>query len=692
MKAAQKKSTDILRRGAYAAACAAAGYFLGVRLAAFLVNVWQISLSAWLPAAMMLAAAAGGALTADLIAAFLRRWCFFPSVPAGITAVLSIGFTWIFSDFLYTRAADGALTGGVRMALCTVGGGLLLAVYILCAAAAIRDRIRALLSSGFRFTRYDAVFLVISAALLNAAVIVYAKNCSTIYFWDNAGYWTVSHQLAEVWRWEGLGALLRMVFDSVLTQDYNYLIILPAILAARLFGTSRMVFLLAIANAWLLPVFVIVWAFARARCRHAYLAAASVMLVLPMLLYNVLLGFIDVGGVVMTAAAMLLVFTDRDKAYDFGRYFLVGILLAAALLLRRWYAFYALAFVIVQAVTGLAAKRSLIPTLGTLSAFAFTLLFFFQTLVSGKLLADYGSMYAAYAIGVDKDFLLFFRYYGVIGAVILAAAVIYNLIRGADRAANALALSQTALCFLLFVRVQTHGQQHLLLYTANFIFPLILALSELEKIEPKRRLSGIAAVTASLLFTLSPFLPRVQPASKEEMTSASLLPSFSWTPPTRADAMEIVDLVRRLDRYGEIGCRVGVLASSFILNDEILRNAEASLSLPRESWVPRSYFVWLPAVDQRDGWSDALLSCDVIVAADPVQLHLGMENQACVWIPAGALHAGEGFGAAFTRTEETWTLNDGVTVRIYEKARQILPEEWAALEAQFYALHPITED
>ena len=73
MKAAQKKITDILRRGAYAAACAAAGYFLGVRLAAFLASVWQISLSAWLPAAMMLAAAAGGALTADFIAAFLRR-------------------------------------------------------------------------------------------------------------------------------------------------------------------------------------------------------------------------------------------------------------------------------------------------------------------------------------------------------------------------------------------------------------------------------------------------------------------------------------------------------------------------------------------------------------------------------------------------------------------------------------------
>ena len=692
MEAAKKKITGILRRGAYAAACACAGYFLGVRLAAFLVNVWQISLSAWLPAVFLLAAAVCGALAAEPIAAFLRRWCFFPSIPAGITVVLSIAFTGIFSDFLYTRAAEGALTGGARMALCTVGGGLLLAVYILCAVTAVRDRIRALFSCGLRFTRFDALFLLASLALLNAAVIVYAKNSSTIYFWDNAGYWTVSHQLAEVWRWEGLGAMLRMVFDSVLTQDYNYLIILPAILAARLFGTSRMVFLLSIANAWLLPVFVIVWAFARARCRHAYLAASAVMLMLPMLLYNVLLGFIDVGGVVMTALALLLVFTDHDETYDFGRYFLVGILLAAALLLRRWFAFYALAFVIVQAVVSLAAKRSLIPTLGTLSAFAFTLLFFFQTLVSGKLLADYGSMYVAYAIGVDKDFLLFFRYFGVIGAVLLLAAVIFNIIRGADRAANILTLSQTVLCFILFVRVQTHGQQHLLLYAASFIFPLITALAELEKIEPKRRLSGITAAFAALVFMLSPFLPRVQPASKEAMTAASLLPSFSWNPPTREDAMEIVDLVRRLDRYGEIGCRVGVLASSFILNDEILRNAEASLSLPRVSWVPRSYFVWLPAVDQRDGWSDALLSCDVIVTADPVQLHLGEENQACVWIPAEALLAGEGFGAAFTRTEGTWTLNDGVTVRVYEKARQILPEEWDALTAQFYALHPKTEE
>ena len=94
--------------------------------------------------------------------------------------------------------------------------------------------------------------------------------------------------------------------------------------------------------------------------------------------------------------------------------------------------------------------------------------------------------------------------------------------------------------------------------------------------------------------------------------------------------MTVVGLLRYLDSLGAKGLHVGLLASSFTLNQDMLLNSEASLSLPRVSDTPRSYLFYLPDVDQRDGWSDALFKCDILAVADPPQTHLGEENQAVV--------------------------------------------------------------
>ena len=189
--------------------------------------------------------------------------------------------------------------------------------------------------------------------------------------------------------------------------------------------------------------------------------------------------------------------------------------------------------------------------------FAFTLLFFFQRLVSTKLLADYSSLYVAYKIGLDKDILLLFRYFGIIPLILFSAAGICLLFSKSQRCDAAFLMIWSVLCFCLFVRVQTHGQQHLLMYAPAFMC-----------------------------------------------------------------------MIRYLDSLGAKGLHVGLLASSFTLNQDMLLNSEASLSLPRVSDTPRSHLVYLPDMDQRDGWSDALFKCDILAVADPPQTHLGEENQA----------------------------------------------------------------
>lgn len=457
------------------------GIFLSVKCKAFLIQAWGFGLPVWallLFTALLAAAAFVFAPSAKQV----RDYIGLPLYADALILVCCTGIVFLWRDYLTSRALEGSdvTMSGITETLYLFGGGLLLAIFILLNLPALR-RIFASIKSVLRsVTRGDICFIATILAAVNLLVFIYAKNSSTIYYWDNAGYWSVSRELAELWKNEGTKRLLEVVFDSVLTLDYNYLIILAALL-------------------------------------------------------------IRLG-------------TDNDGRAD--RMLPAGVLLAAAVLMRRWYAFCALAFVL-SLVTDCVKRKNVYPLISTVGGFAFTLLFFFQRLVSTKLLADYSSLYVAYKIGLDKDILLLFRYFGIIPLILFFAAGICLLFSKSQRCDAAFLMIWSVLCFCLFVRVQTHGQQHLLMYAPAFMC-----------------------------------------------------------------------MIRYLDSLGAKGLHVGLLASSFTLNQDMLLNSEASLSLPRVSDTPRSYLVYLPDVDQRDGWNDALFKCDILAVADPPQTHLGEENQA----------------------------------------------------------------
>lgn len=511
------------------------GIFLSVKCKAFLIQAWGFGLPVWallLFTALLAAAAFVFAPSAKQV----RDYIGLPLYADALILACCTGIVFLWRDYLTSRALEGSdvTMSGITETLYLFGGGLLLAIFILLNLPALR-RIFASIKSVLRsVTRGDICFIATILAAVNLLVFIYAKNSSTIYYWDNAGYWSVSRELAELWKNEGTKRLLEVVFDSVLTLDYNYLIILPAIVFARIFGPSRYIFLSSIANFGYLPVCVLIWYMAKRYTKH----------------------------------------------------------------------------------------RLIITTI--------TLLFFFQRLVSTKLLADYSSLYVAYKIGLDKDILLLFRYFGIIPLILFFAAGICLLFSKSQRCDAAFLMIWSVLCFCLFVRVQTHGQQHLLMYAPAFMCMIILVSGRLEANlhGSKQYTTALTAAGMSLIVSLSPFIPRIQPASLQELKKTTMLPSFSWSPPKRSDAMTVVGLLRYLDSLGAKGLHVGLLASSFTLNQDMLLNSEASLSLPRVSDTPRSYLVYLPDMDQRDGWSDALFRCDILAVADPPQTHLGEENQA----------------------------------------------------------------
>lgn len=137
------------------------------------------------------------------------------------------------------------------------------------------------------------------------------------------------------------------------------------------------------------------------------------------------------------------------------------------------------------------------------------------------------------------------------------------------------------LCLLLFTRVQSHGQQHLLLYLPALCAALALGLEAL----PARRPVRAGAWVLALCMLGSSLLPRPQPASPQEIGSLAPLPTFTYAPPQRSDLAQLVALRVYVDGLSAQEPKTAaVIASSFVFNSSILDNTLRSAGIPQ----PRS--------------------------------------------------------------------------------------------------------
>jgi hypothetical protein len=126
------------------------------------------------------------------------------------------------------------------------------------------------------------------------------------------------------------------------------------------------------------------------------------------------------------------------------------------------------------------------------------------------------------------------------------------------------------------------------------------------------------------------------------------------------------------------------LASSFVLNADLLAKTEASLNFltPLERSKNIAY---LPDVDKRDGKPYNIVYVKYIVIALPIQTHLDPKDQLSVVIPAQMLTSDTPFAAAFEKLDVKFTLKDGVQAYIYERLRPNTEEEidevWEMIDA-----------
>lgn len=547
----------------------------------------------------------------------------------------------------------GFLLSGITCAegiLSKIGGGMLISVYGYVLVCFFKD---------LRLKKPPKGIFIFTAAVLAAANIcaaLYAFSCEYIYYWDNAIYWTFARDIAGGSIKDGF---LSHLYESVLTFDYNYIAALPPALFAYLFGTSRTVYIFAVVNCFFVPCAAAVYAC----CKNA-LRACAVLLMLPMLLFLALTGFVDVIGFAVCVLCYVIYSGGRNS---WKRGFAIGTLLAVLILIRRWYAFFGVSFIIAMAADGAVSEKNIKCVIAAAVNAGFILIMFFSPLVTGKLLADYSTLYAGYKFSLMTDIRLFARYFGAAVMAVVFGSGIWCVVKGERR--TVMPMIQAAVCFVLFVRTQTHGQQHLLLYAPSAVVILAYVLKQLNTRICTAVLAAAVCVSANTL------VDRVQPQSLSEIRNIAVIPDFSMRGRKRDDVREILEIKNTLDeRYS--GGRLGVNASSFVINADILKNVQPSLG---EDDFGGRYIEELPSVDSRDTDMSRFYEVDYILSAEPAQTHLGADKQRVVAAADECLRTGKAFGAAYDREDTDLSVGDA-RISIYRRTRDVTESEKAEFE------------
>ena len=561
------------------------------------------------------------------------------------------------------------ITGGPFPAACALGSGLVLAVIGLSLCTAVRQYGPLKLPRGRT--------LLVLALAVNIVTALYSAGSATVYYWDSAIYWNSSTLLAG----QPLDLeQVRLVLESVITSEYNYLLAWPVSLVMRVLGTGRYVYNFAAVNLYVLPALAGMLVLGRRSRRGGALLACAT----PMLLYTALTGFVDVAAAGACIWAFAL-YSDPSRPRE-ARGILAGALLVLAFLLRRYFFFLTVSFGLAALIAGAAVRSQRRAFAALCASGTVCALFFGQSFLVDQVLGGgYFDAYSAYDQGRWVDAVMLCRYFGWLLLAAALAALVWTLLRRpGERFAAILALAQPLLCFFLFTRVQSHGQQHLLLYLPALCAALALGLRAL----PRVPLSQLGAWALSLCLLGSSLLPRPQPASPQEITTLSPLPTFTYVPPRRTDLAQLTALRVFVDSLSaEEEKTAAIVASSFTFNSSIYDAIYRSTGIP-EPEGPATAIIPFATVDKRDSFSWNALTADYLVVADPVQYHLGEDNQHLVTVLARPVLEGTGVGTAYTRLDLSFPLQDGVTVYVYQRTRPVTGDEFRAISAQLTALYP----
>jgi hypothetical protein len=544
----------------------------------------------------------------------------------------------------------------------------------------------------------------------NTIAVYYISSSKFVYYWDNVGYWIISHNMSDM-LFSNIIEFIKSIYDSILTKDYNYLSVVPIAFLTKFFGKSRLAFILIILNIYYIPS---IWFLRKMiidmidginKAAHKNLTYCITLLFFPIILFVSLVGGVDIGGLILIPIIILLYF--KKDMHHVHKNIIIGLFLVLLYLFRRWYMFWILSFIICTilhaAIIAIAdsqknrffvAVKNIGISLIIPATFGGILTLFFQQLVVKKLLlSNYSDMYSAYNFGLSRDFKQIFSYIGTAVLIMTIISLIFSIYNKQLRSRAIFLASQVILCFFIFTRVQTHEVHHYLMYIPGImalVAYFIVNISSIKKKALTWSLISIIGIIGLFNFTLTFFdTSKIKNSIAKDVFRNNFFASLKIIPERRSDIKEVERLVKTLDSLAQSSnAKIGTLVASFTINYDVLNNYEMSIGVPEKQWKQRSYLATDSTVDRRSKTPFWLSDCDYIIAGNPPQTHLRRDEQKVIAIPTNLLAKGIGFGKAFKRMYYSFKLQFNNTIYIYKRIRKVSKQEEQQLADQFHNFYP----
>jgi hypothetical protein len=549
------------------------------------------------------------------------------------------------------------------------------------------------------------VFLSLLVACLVAYLVFFAIYFVSLerqfYVWDFGGYQRMT--ATQLGNYESSQLYSVKFALETLDEDYNYLFTLPLLPVMSLIGAthSRTTYIVSLALVYLVPYLIALGLVAHrlvVRQRWvAFWAAIAVGLFSTAAWLPTLRGYPDTGAAFLLLLACWAFLFDRDLKH-WWQILLISACLSLAVLFRRHFAYAAIAFLVSMGVFTLyefAAHWKADHRQASLRLWQTGLRIGAILLVSGLFFLSFGLpflrlviannyqvLYSAWTSLPGQVLANYQAYYGW-GLLILALAGLLAgwLTKGADRRAVGFALLFGAVSVIQWITIVRQTNPH---YTLHFswllMFGVALAIWWLwTQVKGGWRILGLAAI--GLFFTINMVFWLKPDALTTDKTMKSIFTRMS-EPLIRPDYAEVKEMVTTLHQMIPEDANLYVVDSSGIINYDLFLSAAGELFPGQPFRILLS-----PQVDSRDIYPlDSFLQADYVVVSNPLQIHLGKDDQGVVSSVYDAFTQGWEASQAFHPLSDRFPLMWGVSTSIYKRDRETTVDEAIRFFSQIQAV------
>lgn len=520
---------------------------------------------------------------------------------------------------------------------------------------------------------------------------------------DFSNYWFKYQYLSDLFKNHPLNAI-EMLIHSIRNDDYNLLPVFFLVPFNLLFGDGRLAYILAIANILALPSIITSSILNETINSHSsskksfalYLIPLLTVALLPQFWIPILRGEVGVAGIIVINLIFIIYIKQSiDKQSKFNL-ILMGFLMFFLILLRRWYAYWVVSFIIALIIERviflfpryhfkiknyLASAKNII----IIGSVFLILLFLIATPIAEKMLfTDYINIYSAYKS--INPIISFYKYFGFIFVLFFVLGFLKLYLNKQHRNFALFLIVQLIITTLLFSQTQDLWSKHYyLLIPTIIIFITFLIIDIFKKLDTRIKKSIFLSLYIFILlinFSIV-FIPEASDGLKK---IDFLLPEYRYYPLVRNDLSEINNLLNKLDHNLLINKDdyVYVLSSSEIFNDEILRNA----CLDKGNPALCDKILVTNHVDKRDGFPLRLLYAKYVIIAYPIQYHLKPQDQRVIGIIADQIKNQSNIGTSYNKLPYRFSLDNNVEVYIYQKVQPLKKSDLNTLSELFLNYYP----